>query len=280
MKIKNIVLIILSVCLITSFTGCAKKANNSQKDTALKVGVDLKFYPFMYLDDDGNPTGFEVDIAHAFGEYLGQEVEIVNTDFSMLIPALDTGAIDIIVSNMLSNPERKLKASFTKPYRYGRTLALVNKDFASKNNITDEMRPEEFFNIQGIKFAGLTSTIGVSVPQSYGADVIELTEIASALMEVSSGKVDALIGSTTVYGDHEANKDTTTVYSNIPSNSGSSFAVKKGNDELLNKANAFIDSMYEDGGFYQQAGTKYDELICEYMHKEDLGLSYIIYPKE
>lgn len=257
-------------------------ATNSDEQTVsddvLRVGIDLKFYPFMYLDESGEPTGFEVDISNAFGEFLGREVEIVNTDFSMLIPALDTEDIDIIISDMSAKPDREIKASFTAPYRYSRTLALVNKEFATANNIDNNMSEEDFFAVEGITFAGLAGSIASTIPVEFGAAVVEFPEIAPALMEVATGRAHALVGAGTVYGDHAANKETTIVYEGITDASASCFAVKKGNDELLAKADEFIESMYAAGGFYELAGTKYDEGIGEFMQNDELGLSYIINP--
>ena len=273
---RKITIILTIMVMILCLTACTNK--NSGNDDTLRVGMDLKFYPFMYMDKDGKPVGLEVDMAHAFGEYIGKKVEIVNTDFSMLIPALDTGDIDIIISDMSAKPDRLQKADFTEPYRYSRTLALVNKEFATEHNITNAMSEKEFFAIEGMKFAGLAGTIATSAPRERGAEVTEFTEIASALMEVTTGKMDALVGMYTVWGDHAANPNTTIVYENIVDVSGSSFAVKKGNVELLEKANAFIKSMYEKGGFYEQAGTKYDKGISEFMKNDELGLEYIIYP--
>ncbi len=274
---KKLVCSIMVVSLLMmTVIGCGSSDESSED--VLRVGIDLKFYPFMYLDEEGVPTGFEVDIANAFGEYIGREVEIVNTDFAMLIPALDTGDVDIIISDMSAKPDRMEKADFSEPYRYGRTLVLVNKEFASENNINSEMSEEDFFAIPDITFAGLSGTIASSVPREHGVEVNEFTEIATALMEVTTGKADALVGANTVWGDHAANKETTIVYDGISEVSGSSFAVKKGDTELLDKANAFIESMYEEGGFYDVAGTKYDEGIGEFLQNDELGLEYIIYP--
>ncbi len=271
---KVVFLILVILGMLGNLVGCASNADAS--DDVLRVGIDLKFYPFMYLND-GVPTGLEVDIANAFGEYIGKEVEIINTDFSMLIPALDTGDIDIIISDMSEKPDRLQKADFSIPYRYARTLALVNKDFALENNITNEMEEVDFFEIHEMTFAGLSGTVASSIPTEFGADVVEFTEIASVLIEVTSGKVDAFVGTNTIWGDHFANEETTVVYEGIKEVSGSSFAVKKGNSELLKQSNEFIESMYAEGGFYELAETKYDEAIGEFMKNDELKLSYIIF---
>ena len=281
---KRIAMILAAVLLIGSLGGCASSKSSSEneecsssKDT-LKVAMDLKFPPFSGTDENGEPEGLEVDIAYALGEYLDRDIEIINTDFSMLITALETGEADVVISDMAVKEERKEKVDFSDPYRYGRTLALVNKDFAQENNITNDMSPEEFFSIEGERIVGLSGTISVSVPQSYGAQVEEVTEIASALMEINQNTADVLVGANTILGDHAANPDTTIVYEGIKEYSQSAMAVKKGNTELLEQLNAFIQTMYEDGGFYMEAGDKYDDAIGEYLQDDSKGLEYLIYP--
>ena len=281
---KKISLALAVVLALGTLAGCAdSSAETDQKEQGsepLKVAMDLKFPPFTGTDENGDPEGLEVDIAYALGDYLGRDIEIVNTDFSMLITALETGEADVVISDMTIKEERKEKVDFSEPYLYGRTLALVNKDFAEKNHVTDDMTPEEFFGIDGERIVGLAGTISVSVPQSYGKEVNEVTEIASALMEINQNTADVLVGANTILGDHAAKPDTTIVYSGIKEYSQSAMAVKKGNTELLDQLNSFVESMYEDGGFYMEAGDKYDQAIGEYLQDDSKGLEYMIYPPE
>lgn len=283
---KKAGVLMAAVLLAGALGGCASSTSaeesgqDHQAGEPLKVAMDLKFPPFTGTDENGEPEGLEVDIAYALGEYLGREIEIVNTDFSMLITSLETGEADVVISDMTIKEERKEKVDFSEPYLYGRTLALVNKEFAEKNNVTNDMTPEEFFGIEGERVVGLAGTISVSVPQSYGVEVEEVTEIASALMEINQNTADVLVGANTILGDHAANKDTTVVYEGIKEYSQSAMAVKKGNTELLEQLNSFVESMYEDGGFYMEAGDKYDAAIGEYLQDESKGLEYMIYPPE
>ena len=123
-KITGVFVSILMAVLILA--GCSGQGGSAQSGEApLKVAMDLKFPPFTEMDENGNPKGIEVDIAKAFGDYLGREVEIINTDFSMLIPALEMGEADIIICDMTVNEERKEVVDFSEPYLYGRTLAFL-----------------------------------------------------------------------------------------------------------------------------------------------------------
>ncbi len=256
---------------ILALSSCTNDSN------VIKVGIDLKFPPFSYLDDGGKPAGFEPDIAIEFGEYLGKEVEIVNIDFSLLIPALDIGDVDVLIADMSETEERAVKADFSKPYRYGHTLALMNKDFALENGITDDMTEEDFFAIKDAKFVGLAGTKGVYYPEQFGVEVTEVTEISTALFQIDNGDADVLVASDEIHQFHANYENTTVVYSGIKEQSASSFVVKKGNSELLDKCDTFIDSMYEEGGFYDTIRSKYDPIIADFLKNDELGLDYIIY---
>lgn len=267
---------LIATLVSTYLIGCS---NEKENENVLRVGMDLSFAPFSYLDDDGNVAGFEPLVAEAFGEYLGMEVEIVNTDFSMLIPALETGDVDILIADMSKTDERAEKADFSIPYRYTYTLALVNKDYALANNITDEMSEEDFFAIEGINFVGLTGTKGVYYPQNYGITVTEVPEIGTGLMDISNGTSDVLIASNEVHGFYAADPDNTIVYSGIEAQDGSCFVVAKGNSELLESANTFIASLYEEGGLYDQIAAEWDPIIAEFLQNDTLGLDYIVTPQ-
>lgn len=277
---KKIITVLLTFIMATLLvTGCASSDKVSATTQPLKVAMDLKYPPFTGTDEKGNPEGLEVDMAYALGEYLGRDVEIVNTDFPMLITALDTGAVDIVISEMSVKEERKEKVDFSKPYMYDRTLALVNRSFAEKNKISDIMSEKDFFGLDA-KYIGLTGTISVTVPQSYGHQVEEITEIASGLMEINNGTADVLVGANSIIGLHATYPESTVIYGGIKNYSETAMAVKKGNTELLEQVNAFIDTIYVDGGFYQTVDSKYDLAIGEYLKDPSLGLDYIIDPPQ
>lgn len=269
-------ILIMTMMVVLALTACGS-SNEATENNVLRVGMDLTFPPYSYINDEGESEGLEPIIAEAFTEYLDMEVEIVNTAFSMLIPALETGDIDIIIADMSVTEERMEKVDFSDSYRYTHTLGLVNKEFALENNISDEMSEEEFFAITGAKFIGKSGTKGVYYPQNYGISVTEVTEIGTGLMEVSTGMSHVLIASNEIHGFQAADPDNTIVYAGIQDMNGSSFAVKKGDTEMLAKANEFIASMYETDGLYDQIRGEFDIIVGEALQNTDLGLDYIIY---
>jgi polar amino acid transport system substrate-binding protein len=267
---KKTVLLVLGVLLFISFTSCSLK----DEDT-LRVGMDLKYYPFTGMDQEGKPSGIEVDIAMALGDFLEEKVEIVNTDFSMLIPALQSGEIDIVIGSMSITEERQKVVDFSDPYLYDRIVALVNKDFAWKHVISDEMPVQQFLGLKDARYIGLAGSIAVSIPQAYGFEVASVTTEAVAEREISVGEADVLVGAYNLFGMHDTNRDTTIIYKNPIEFASTGMAIKKGNEELLGKVNQFIAQM-EESGLNDRLRKDWDDAIKKKLFDDTLTLDYYL----
>jgi polar amino acid transport system substrate-binding protein len=257
------------ICLIL-LTGCAEKQTNS-----LKVGMDLRFFPFTGMDSEGDPSGIEIDIARALGGFLGKDVEIINTEFSMLIPALQRDEIDIIIGSMSISAEREKTVDFSHPYLFEKIVALVNRDYAEANGVDDTMTLKEFFSNKDMSFIGITGSVAVSIPQSYGFEVKSVTSDAVAEREIATGGADALVGAYTLYGMHDSNKKTTIMYKNPIEASETAMAVKEGNAELLEKVNVFISQM-ESSGLNDRLRRDWDAEIGKKLFNKELTLDYYL----
>lgn len=273
-KFKLVSLFLIGLLVLA---GCGRNTtgSNEKNNQVLRVGMDLRFYPFTGMDKDGNVSGVEVDIANALGKYLGREVEIVNTEFSMLIPALQSGDIEIILGSMTITEEREKTVDFSNPYLYGKVVALLNKNYAEKNGITDETPLDAFFSIKDAKFVGITGSIAVSIPQSYGYEVVSVTTDAAAEREIASGTTDALVGSYMLYGMQTTNPDTTVMYKNPIETSSTGMAVKQGNTELLKTANRFIAQM-ESSGLNDELRNSWNTIIGEKLFDPSITLDYYL----
>ncbi len=259
------------VVLLTSFSLVAC----SNDEDVIKVGMDLKWEPFLGLDNSGNPSGIEVDIAEAFSEYIGQEIEIVNMDFGMLIPALQKGDIDIIISSMSYSDERAQSIDFSEPYFTENVVSLVNIDYANENNLTSESLISEVLEVENTAFVGVTGTLSSSLPDELGFETSMVTSNAVAVSEITSGKSDIHIGTYQIYGMHDANKDTTILIDDPINISKTCMAVQQGDSELLDKANDFIAQM-ESSGLNDQLRTDWNEKIAESLASDRFDLDYYL----
>lgn len=246
---------LLALVLVVFLTACGPKE-------ALRVGMDLQYPPFETVDTENNPEGISVDIANALGEFLGRDVEVVNTDFAAIIPALESGEIDIAIASMSITEQREERVDFSNPYVFFKIIGLVNNDYAEENDITADTPMDQILDNNATRFVGLASQISTTIPQSYGFDVLEATEKASAILNVVQGTSDVFLMSGEVVAQaNAANPDTTMIIWDPVSSSKIGMAVQEGNSELLELVNEFIASMSEEGGVNDQLGEKWDATI-------------------
>lgn len=188
---------IAAICFL--IVGCAPKAHDK-----LIVGMELAYPPFEMTDEKGNPTGVSVDLAKALGSYLNKEVEIQNTPFDGLIPALKTGKIDLIISSMTATPERAQSIDFSEPYLKTGLCLLVNK------NSTVQSIQE--LDIPGKTVAVKKGTTGHTYAMDHikQAKVLVLDKESACVLEVVQGKADAFIyDQMSTYQNWKRNEDTT-----------------------------------------------------------------------
>lgn len=253
--------LMLLLISITALLGCQKQEDK------LVVAMELAYPPFETKGEDGNPTGISVDLAKAIGDSMGKEVEIVNTSWDGLIPSIQTGKADMIISSMTIREERKEEVEFSEPYANSLLAILANKNSGIKSI--------EDLNQEGKKVAVKTGSTGFLYAQEHlkNAEIIALADESACITEVSQGKADGfLYDQLTIYRNHQANIDTTdAIFIPFQDKEYWGIAVKKENTDLLNKINEFLVQYQKDGGF--------DKLTDKYLREEkkafdDLGFKW------
>ena len=97
----------------------------------LRVGVSADYPPMIYKQE-GRIVGLEADNAKAVGGIIGQQLTLVDMPFAKLIPALQAGEIDVIMSGMSVTPERSAQVTFTDPYMEMGQMAIITTENAAK----------------------------------------------------------------------------------------------------------------------------------------------------
>jgi polar amino acid transport system substrate-binding protein len=263
---KNTVLLFSSLSLLGLMVGCTTSSTDSSENaTPLKVGMDLNYPPFETIDNNNIPTGISVDIAEYLGEYLERPVEIVNMGFGSLIQSVNTDVIDIVIASMSITPERALAVDFTDAYLYFQIITLVNQDFATANGLTEDSTTEEILAIEDARYAGLATQVSATIPESNGKEVTIFSgtgSLGNAIKSVADGNSDIFLMSVNpVVNGFKANRTETMIIWDSWIASPIGMAVKKGNTELLEEANAFIDTMNVEGGIYDQLRLDWNEVI-------------------
>lgn len=222
----------------------------AEKDT-LVVGMELAYPPFEMTDTSGRPSGVSVDLAHELGKALGKKVVIENTAFDGLIPALKTGKIDLIISSMTATTERAKSIDFSDPY-LSTGLCLLVKKGAPVNGIKDLDQP-------GRTVAVKKGTTGhtYAAGNIKKAQLLVLDKESAAVLEVVQGKADAFIyDQMSTYQNWQRNQATTRALLDPFQKESWAVGIRKGNDPLKLKVNAFLKEFRASGGF-ERLGDKY-----------------------
>jgi len=179
MSNKLLVLIVLCVTFLT-LGGIASAA-----PAVLNVGSDTAFAPFEFQGGGMEYEGFDIDLIKVIGSTIGSEVKIQGMNFDGLIPALEAGNIDCVISAMTITEERAKKISFSTPYYKSGLSIVVRNDNNSINGFGD---------LTGKRIAVQIGTTGADKAKEVpGAVIREFNTAPEAFMELQSRGVDAVI---------------------------------------------------------------------------------------
>lgn len=152
----------------------------------IKIASDADYDPFSYRDAQGQPAGFDVDIAKALCTEMNKDCEIVLMNFDEIMPALIKGDIDVAVAGLAMTPERQKSVDFTD--RYYRSHSI----FVQKAGSFEDTQPE---SLKGKKAGAQAGTIQENyLRKMYGANIEIITEqiFEDLFRDLQNGKVDII----------------------------------------------------------------------------------------
>ncbi|MBR1969413.1 MAG: transporter substrate-binding domain-containing protein [Clostridia bacterium] len=240
-KILSLILVLaLSVCV---FAACGEKAENAETNK-LVMATNAEFPPYEFYDGE-TVVGIDAEIAAAIAEKLGMELEIVDTAFDSIIPAIVAGKYDIGMAGMTVTDERLEEVNFSDSYATGVQVVIVKED--SEITTVDDLTGDKNYTIgvQTGTTGDLYSTwdiedagLGTVSRFNKGADAVEALKI---------GKVDCVIidnePAKAFVADAEGLKILDTAYAEEQY----AIAISKDNTELLEKINTALKELTADG---------------------------------
>ena len=155
-----------------------------QTKGTLVVGM-TDFAPMDYKDENGEWIGFDADMAKAFAESLGVDVEFLEINWDNKLMELDTKGIDVIWNGMTINDEVEAGASVSEPYCRNGQVVVVPVDKAEDYQTVE--------SLSGLNFAVENGSAGAEQVDALGLSYVAKTTQADALLEVASGASDACV---------------------------------------------------------------------------------------
>jgi polar amino acid transport system substrate-binding protein len=244
---------LMIACLLA---GCAEMGQTTKASSSpvmdrvifrgeLRVGVSGDMPPMNLLTKDDKVIGMDVDLATMIAEAMGVKLNVQRIDFAGLLPALESGSIDMIVSNMTMTPDRNLKAAFVGPYfTSGKAFLTKRSSIAQAKGLPDINSP--LFTFVALKESTSESVVLKGAPQ---AKLLTAGTQNDAVQMVIDGKADAMIADypicvVAVYRNPAAGLVSVVApitYEPI------GIAVPKGDPQLLNWLGNFLHSLEKAG---------------------------------
>lgn len=91
----------------------------------IAVGIDYAYPPYDFLDEQGQPTGFDVEILKAIGEKQGLKFTVMPSRWDELITHLDSGKYSVAIAGFARTDERMQKYQVSNTYGYGQDVIVT-----------------------------------------------------------------------------------------------------------------------------------------------------------
>ncbi|WP_432822198.1 transporter substrate-binding domain-containing protein [Trichloromonas sp.] len=115
LRYRLIFLLLLGCCLLPALPVAAEMIPPAVSEQPVVVGGDRSYPPYEFLDDEGKPTGFNVELTRAIGRVMGMPVEIRFGAWGAMRQGLRDGSIDIL-QGMAYSDERTAEVDFSLPH--------------------------------------------------------------------------------------------------------------------------------------------------------------------
>ena len=220
----------------------APDGNAADGKPTLTVAMELAYPPFETKDDAGNPAGIAVDFMQDFADQYGYDLVVENTAWDGLIPSLQTGKADCVISSMTITDERKKAVSFAGPYFVAGQDLMVRADDHSING------PED---LNGKRLCSVTGSTSAKVVKEKFAKEVQLMEqpgYAECATALFSGIVDAVTTDDIILaGLASASRGKLRVVGKPFTQEYYGVGIKKGDTAFAKQINAAIEDMIKSG---------------------------------
>ncbi len=161
----------------------------------LRVGVDVGFPPFTYIDDSGHLVGFEIDLMNTLTSLGDFEVAYLPTSFEQLLPGLQAGDFDVALGALTVTDARRELVDFTSAY-FGQGLSNVSYFSAGQGLAVaagsplrgvDELTPEQRVGVKRF-------TTGERwAKENVAAEILPYVTATAALEALEAGELDGVV---------------------------------------------------------------------------------------
>ncbi len=264
---KKTFALLLALVMILALCACgqpaapaATAAPAAAEKTKFIMGIDPEYPPFSYLGDDGNYTGFDVEVCRAVCDYLGWELEIFGVNWDEKLVQLDSKECDCVWSGMtILDSMKEAGYVISEPYYYNTQVLVVkaadgiesSADLAGK--IVAVQLGTSGENLLHEDLAELAATFG---------QVMTCDSFLKCFTELEGGAADAVFVDLPVAASYVAKHDGLKIIDEALGAEYYGIAFRSGDAELCAKVDEAVQALVANGSYAEIAAKEeYAEIV-------------------
>lgn len=221
----------------------------------LKVGTEAQYAPYEFKDADAKIVGADIALAQKIADDLGVKLEVVDMKFEGIIPAVQSGQVDLGIAAFSNTPERAKEVDFSNIYDKSEQMLVVDAQNKDKYTSVDAL--------SGLKVGAQKGTIqsNLITKELTKSTLFELDKFPALALEVQNGNIaglvaDASVAKSLISGSCGKLAAANFTFTSEAAKVGKAVVIKKGNSGLVDAVNKSVDAFVSDGSWdkaYAQA---------------------------
>ncbi|SDC05979.1 amino acid ABC transporter substrate-binding protein, PAAT family [Pelagirhabdus alkalitolerans] len=209
-----------------------------------------------FYDDDDELTGYDVEVMKEIGERLGLDVQFEVMGIDSMLPAINSGRVDVAINDIEATDSRREQFNFSEPYKYSySTMVVRESDYSGIHSLED---------LEGKRAGGGATTIYSQIAEHFGAEVVTYGNASNEayLSDVSNEQTDVVVNDyyLSTFGVAAFPDFDIMIHPDLKFHpTEQAIAMPEGEDELTEAINETLDEMREDGTLSELAINFYEE---------------------
>ena len=248
---KKVISVLLAIVMILALGATAFAAD---EETTFIMGIDPEYPPFSYLGDDGNYTGFDVEVCQAVCDLLGWKLEIFGVNWDEKLVQLDSMECDCVWSGMtILDSMKEAGYVISEPY-YDNTQVLVVKEdagFASSEDLAGKVVAVQLGTSGEALLNGDLADLAATFE-----NVITCDSFLKCFTELEGNAVDAVFVDLPVAASYVAKHEGLAIIDEDLGAEQYGIAFRSGDAELCEKVDAAVQELVENGTYAEIAAKE------------------------
>ena len=259
---KKIVALLLAVMMVFALCACGGGDSKTDEKT-LVVGIDPEYPPYSCIGEDGEYTGFDIEVAQAACDLLGWKMKVFPVNWDNKLTQLDAMECDCIWSGMtILDSMKEAGYVISDPY-YDNTQVLLVKEDSSIQSSAD-LKGKTVAVQLGTSGESLLNGDLADLKATFG-DLVTCNSFVSAFTELGGGSVDAVFVDYPVAAAYVAKNEGFRIVNENLGAEQYGIAFRSGDQELCDQIEAAVEQLV-DNGTYQKIAEKYPDIVSNLIY--------------